>query len=428
MAVPTGRDMTWLQTGWQQNQGRSNHIRHYRPPAPSEKGASRNSILQCNKMSVKIRQIDDKAQQIRFKYGKSNLERNFKKVVDLTPFVTKVQIRKMKERDGVKPIRDTSESGRVRFATESDKKQSDEDTADRNTLSSHAGIENDVVETNEENTKHEGTFAEDIIAVQVKRNTENNNYLYPPEISEKDREDVKNVIKTLSRRFRNPIEASRRKIPTARPTAAFAKPTKGEIALSIKGPILLAPVSKTVIATAQASDRLSRLEDTRSLPEFAGSRNGRARPRPISSVSDSVIITGRNIHASGRWLGSEHAPNSSLNQNNRLCHSCNEQRSARFDSSIAKQRAKSALCGRINERRKSEGCAPHMFHQSPVKAHGKTVGNGALSPKRRQKMYSVMISPFELQVNLDQLKSCDFGSPVPPPSLSNSDDEEIIMS
>ena len=426
MAVPTGRDMTWLQTGWEQNQGRSSHIRHYRPPAPNEKGASRNSLLQCNKMSVKIRQIDDKAQQIRFKYGKSNLERNFKKGVDLTPFVTKVQIRKMKERDGVKPVRATSESGRVRFATESDKKQSDENTTDKNTVSSHAGIENDA-ETNEENTKDEGTFTEDIIAVHVETNTDKTNYLYPPEISEKDREDVQNVIKTLSRRFRNPIEASRGKIPTARPTAAFAKPTKGEIALSIKGPILLAPVSTTAIATAQASDRLSRLEDTRSPPEFAGSRNGRARPRPISSVSDSVIITGRNIHASGRWLGSEHALNSSLNQNNRLCHSCNEQRSARFDSSIAKQRAKSALCGRINERRKSEGCAPHMFHQSSVKAHGKTVGNGALSPKRRQKMRSGMISPFELQVHLDQLKSCDFGSPVPPPSLSNSDDEEIIM-
>ncbi|CAH3188680.1 unnamed protein product [Porites evermanni] len=416
MAVPTGRDMTWLQTGWEQNQGRSSHIRHYRPPAPSEKGASRNSLLQCNKMSVKIRQIDDKAQQIRFKYGKSNLERNFKKGVDLTPFVTKVQIRKMRERDGVKPVRDTTEGGRVRFATESDKNQLDVDTADKNTLSSHAGIENDTA-TNEENTKDEGTFAE-VYYRQVHLCGLYRLFLALLQVF---------VIKTLSRRFRNPIEASRGKIPAARPTAAFAKPTKGEIALSIKGPILLAPVSKTAIATAQASERLSRLEDTRSLSEFAGSRNGRARPRPISSVSDSVIITGRNIHASGRWLGSEHAPNSSLNQNNRLCHSCNEQRSARFDSSIAKQRAKSALCGRINERRKSEGCAPHMFHQYPVKAHGKTVENGALSPKRRQKMRSGMISPFELQVHLDQLKSCDFGSPVPPPSLSNSDDEEIIM-
>ena len=427
MAVPTGRDMTWLQTGWEQNQERSSHIRHYHPPAPSEKGGSRNSLLQCNKMSVKIRQIDDKAQQIRFKYGKSNLERNFKKGVDLTPFVTKVQIRKMKERDGFKPVRDTSESGKVRFATESDEKQSDEDTADKNTLSSHAGVENDA-ETNEENAKDEGTFAEDIIAVHVETNTEQNNYLYPPEISDKDRENVQNVIKTLSRRFRNPIEASRGKIPAARPTAAFAKPTKGEIALSIKGPILLAPISKTALAIAQASDRPSRLEGTRSLPEFAGSRNGRVHPRPISSVSDSVIITGRNIHASGRWLGSEHVPNSSLNQNNRLCHSCNEHRSARFESSIAKQRAKSAMCGRINERRKSEGCVPHMFHQSPVKAYGKTASNGALSPKRRQKMRSGMISPYELQVNLEQLKSCDFVSPVPPPSLSNSDDEEIIMS
>ena len=431
MAAPTGRDMAWLQTGWEQNQGRSSHIRHYRPPAPCEKGASRNSLLQCNKMSVKAKQVDDKARQIRFKYGKSNLEWNFKKGVDITPFVTKVQIRKTLERNRLKSEgrvsgRKGTESERVHFATESDEKQSlnGDCTDHKNTLPSQVGIENSA-ETKEDHIGDESNFSEDMIAVHVNAKTEKANYLYLPETSEKEREDVQNVIKSLSRRFRDPIEASRRQMPAARPIAAYAKPTKGEIALSIKGPVLLAPVAKGAMATVQTNDRQSRL-DVRLLPEFAGSRDERARTRPISSVSDSVIVTGRKIHGTGRvtWLGSEHARNGSRDQNQRLCHSCKEQRSANCDTNITSDRAKSAMFRGINRQRKSDGCLPQMSRQFPTKLHNK---NADSNPKRRHKIHNGMISPFELQVNLDKLKSYDYGSPVPPPSPSNSDDEEITM-
>lgn len=423
--------MAWLQTGWEQKQGPSSHIRHYRTPAPCERGASRNSLLQCNTMSVRAKQVDDKGRQIRFKYGKSNLERNFKKGVHITPFVTKVQIKKTQERGrgksaGRASARKINESERVRFTIASDEQRIlNGECTDKNALPSQVGTEG--AETKEENGDDESSFLGETISVELNVKTEDTNYLYPPETSDKERDDVQQLIKSLSRRFRDP-ETCRRQIPAAHPIAAYARPTKGEIALSIKGPVLLAPVSKVAKATAQANERQSR-RDVRSLPEFAGSRNERAYIRPISSVSDSVIVTGKKIHGAGRvtWPGCEHAPNGSLDQNSRLCHSCKDQRSSSSNTNITVERAKSAVCGDISRQRKSDGCLPQLFRQTPTKLHVRAAVNRDSSPKRRARMRNGMISPHQLRVNLDQLKSYDYGSPVPPPSLSNSDDEEFTM-
>lgn len=432
MAAPKVHDMTWLQSGWEQNQGRSSHIRHYRPPAPCEKGASRNSLLQCNKMSVKAKQMDEKTRQIRFKYGKSNLERNFKKGVDLTPFVTKVQIKKTQESNSTKSAgsrvsaRKSNESERVHFSIPIDEKQTINERTDGKALSSHVGNQTDG-ENKEENIEDESNLSEEVISVEMNLKTDDTNYLYPPQISEKDREDVQYVIKSLSRRFRDPIEASRRQIPPTRPIAAFARPTKGEIALSIKGPVLLAPISKVAKAKAQEQDKQSRIGD-RSLPESAGSRNERACARPISSVSDSVVVTGKKMHGPGRaWSGCERALNGSLDQDFPLCHSCRGQRSSSSDTNITKERAKSAVYRDINRQRNSDGCLLQLRRQSSTKLHGWDAVKRDSNPKRRIRMRNGMISPHELQVNLDQLNSYDYGSPVPPPSLSNSDNEEILI-
>ncbi|KAL9974304.1 hypothetical protein ACROYT_G011325 [Oculina patagonica] len=436
MAATTRKDMAWLQTGWEQNQGHSSQMRHYRAPAPCQKGASRNSLLQCNKMSVKAKKVDDKARQIRFKYGKSNLERelNKKKGIDMTPFVTKVQIRKTQERNRFNSAGRDSAKRRI----ESERFQSPfiENSEENITLNSpKLNVDfNDkesfsTLKTVDEKDEEEIMLREDIIAVEVNEKKMEDNYLYP-ETSEKQLDNVQHLIKCLTRKLRDPFEASRKQIPSTRPIATYARPTKGEIALSIKGPVLLAPVSKVAMTTVQShgSDRPSRL-NTRSLPEFAGSRTERARTRPISSVSDSVVVTGKKLHGPvrGTWVDCGHAQNDSHDQRYRLCYSCKDQYRSGSDAKITHERAKSAVFRDVTLQSRSDGCLPQLIRQTPTKLHNRNAGNHSASPKRSRRSRNGMVSPFELQVHLDELNSYDYGSPVPPPSVSNSDDEELTI-
>ena len=438
MAAITGKDSAWLQTGWEQHQGRSSQMRHYRAPAPSPRGASKNSLLQCNKMSVKAKQVDDKAREIHFKYGKSNLERelNRKKGVDMTPFVTKVQIRKTLERNKLKSAGRTSarlgaeiEKPHISFIESNGENKTVIDLSINADLNEKNDMSNLQTVNEKDETEEDAVLSEDIITVQVNEDKLNDNYLYP-EKSEKQLENVQHLIKCLTRRLRDPFEASRKQILPTRPIAAYARPTKGEIAISMKGPVMLAPVSKVVMTTAERNslDGPNRL-NVRSLPEFAGSRNERARTRPISSVSDSVVVTGKKINNAGRavWLGCEHAQNGSFNQKNRLCSSCRDQYSLLSNTKITHERAKSAMPRDVTQQRKSEGCLPQLVRQTPTKLHRRNDRNHSASPKRSQQARNGMISPFELQIHLDELNSYDYGSPVPPPSVSNSDDEEATL-
>ncbi|XP_020616884.1 uncharacterized protein LOC110054859 [Orbicella faveolata] len=434
MAATSRNDASWLQTGWEQNKGRSSQMRHYRAPAPRQKGASRNSLLQCNKMSVKTKQVDDRARQIRFKYGKNNLERelNKKNGTDLTPFVTKVQIRKIQERSagfnsaGRTSPRRRNESEKVHTSLIKNSEENGKmiDSAilgDNNDEESYSSLE--TVDEKDE-TYEESMLREDIIAIQVNEKNQTDNYLYP-ETSENQLENVQHLIKYLTRRLRDPFEASRKQIPSPRPIAAYARPTKGEIALSVKGPVLLAPVTKVAMTTSRSHspDKPSRLE-ARSLPEFADSRAFRARARPISSVSDSVVVTGRKMHGPARvtWAGREHAQNGVFDQKYNLCSSCKSHYGSDSVTKMTHERAKSAVSG-DDWQRKCHGCLPQLIRQTPTKLYSRNEGNRSTSPKRRQHSHKGMVSPFELQVYLAELNSYDYGSPGPPPSLSNSDDE-----
>ena len=408
MATISRKDQAWLQTGWERNQGRSSQMRHYRSPAPSQKGASKNSILQCNKMSVKAKQVDDKARQIRLKYGKSNLERelNKKKGIDMTPFVTKVQIRKTLERNKVTSA--GRAGARIGVMIETPRMSDDETIGENNSTSSL-----ETVGGNEKG-EQDAMLSDDIIVMQGKEDKRQDDY-------------VQNLIKCLTRRLKDPFEASRTHIPPTRPIAAYARPTKGEIALSVKGPVILAPVSKVVKTTGERDslDRPSRF-NTRSLPEFAGSRTERAHTRPISSVSDSVVVTGRKLNNVNRaWLGCEHAQNNSFNPKNPLCSSCRAAGGSNSDTRATYERAKSALPREGIRQIKNDGRLPQLdIRQTPSQSLRKVDKTHSASPKRNQRARNGMISPFELQVHLNELTSYDYGSPVPPPSMSNSDDEE----
>lgn len=442
MAATTRKDMAWLQTGWEQNQGPSSQIRHYRAPAPCQKGASRNSLLQCNKMSVKAKQVDDRARQIRFKYGKTNLERelNKKKGIDMTPYVTKVQIRKTQERNrfnsaGKDSARKRMDSEGVDFSfiENGDEKRTvfyPTQNGDCNGKESQNLTVSSLQTVDEKDeTQEEIISCEDIIAVEVNERKMEDNYLYP-ETTEKQLDNVQHLIKCLTRRLRDPFEASRKQIPSTRPIAAYARPTKGEITLSIKGPVVLAPVSKVAMTTfhSHGSDRQTRL-NTRSLPEFAGSRAERARARPISSVSDSVVVTGKKLHGPmrGTWVDCGHALNGSFDQRYRFCYSCRDQFASGSETKMTQERAKSAVLRDVTCHSKSDGCLPRLIWQTPTKLHSRNTGNRSASSKRGPRSRNGMVSPFELQVHLDELSSFDYGSPVPPPSLSNSDDEEVTV-
>ena len=428
MAVSSRNDTSWLQTGWEQNQGRSSQMRHYRAPAPQQKGASRNSLLQCNKMSVKTKQVDERARQIRFKYGKNNLERelNKKNGTDLTPFVTKVQIRKIQERNrfssaGMRTSarrRNESEKVHTSFRENSEENGKIIDSTlngENNDEESYSSL--DTVHEKDE-TCEESMLCEDIISIKVNESNQT-------ETSENQIENVQHLIKYLNRRLRDPFEASRKQIPSTRPVAAYTRPTKGEIALSVKGPVLLAPVTKVAMTTlrSHSPDKPSRL-GTRSLPEFADSEAARDRARPVSSVSDSVVVTGKKMHGPtpAVWAGREHAQNGLFDQKYHLCSSCKDHYGSGSETKMPHERAKSAVSG-DDRQRKCHGCLPQLIRQTPTKLYSRNIGNRKASPKRRQHSHKGMISPFELQIHLAELSSYDYGSPGPPPSLSNSDDE-----
>lgn len=427
MAVASRNDTSWLQTGWEQNQGRSSQMRHYRAPAPRQKGASRNSLLQCNKMSVKTKQVDERARQIRFKYGKDNLERelNRKNGTDLTPFVTKVQIRKIQERSrfnsaGRTSIRRRNESENVHTSLRENSEENGKIidstlNGDNNDEEPYSSLE--TVDEKDE-TCEESMLREDMISIQVNENDQT-------ETSENQIENVQHLIKYLNRRLRDPFEASRKQIPSTRPIATYAQPTKGEIALSVKGPVLLTPVTKVAMTTlrSHSPDKPSRF-GARSLPEFADSRAVRARARPISSVSDSVVVTGKKMHGPtpAVWGGREHAQNGFFDQKYHLCSSCKSHYGSGSETKIPHERAKSAASG-DDRQRKCHGCLPQLIRQTPTKLYSRNEGNRSASPKRRHYSRKGMVSPFELQVHLSELNSYDYGSPGPPPSLSNSDDE-----
>ena len=428
MAVASRNDTSWLQTGWEQNQGRSSQMRHYRAPAPQQKGASRNSLLQCNKMSVKTKQVDERARQIRFKYGKNNLERelNKKNGTDLTPFVTKVQIRKIQERNrfssaGMRTSarrRNESEKVHTSFRENSEENGKIIDSTlngENNDEESYSSL--DTVHEKDE-TCEESMLCEDMISIHVNESDQT-------ETSENQIENVQHLIKYLNRRLRDPFEASRKQIPSTRPVAAYARPTKGEIALSVKGPVLLAPVTKVATTTlrSHSPDKPSRL-GARSLPEFAESVAARDRARPVSSVSDSVVVTGKKMQGPtpAVWAGREHAQNGLFDQKYHLCSSCKDHYGSGSETKMSHERAKSAVSG-DDRQRKCHSCLPQLIRQTPTKLYSRNKGNRKASPKRRQHSHKGMVSPFQLQIHLAELSSYDYGSPGPPPSLSNSDDE-----
>ena len=421
--------MTRVQSNWEQNQWRSSHLRHYQVPVPCEKGPSRNSLLQCNRMPVKIKNLEHSIHQLRLKQLRSTIEKNLNKRKSTSPFVTRVEIiktrkkKRSKSTDSVSP-RETNTNKEVSFIITNNEKQGDSCSA-RNALLCET-MDTRQADINDENALEHSDFAEasEITELEMDVSKERTDNLYLPEIPDEERENVEYLIKCLNRRIRNPIKEYHRPVSSSRPTAAYARPTKGEIALSMKGPVLLPPVSKAVkAASTQANEKETRLnvESLRSkLPHSMSARNKSA----ISSESDSVVAKGRNVygHRAAMWSGHGRVQYDQLDRNNRLCHSCRQQ-SAIFEVGITGERMKTAVCGE-NKQKNTCGHSAQQLSQSSTQSRARKVINRDSRVKQHISSHNGVKYPYEIQVNLDRLKSYDYESPVPPPSLSNSDDED----
>lgn len=430
-----GDDMTKVQSNWEQSQWRSSHLRHYHAPAPPEKGPSRNSLLQCTKMSVKSKDLKNTIHQLRLTYLKSNVEKtdlNKRKVV--TPFVTKVEIIKTRTRKRSKSTDSTL--GKERNTDKSvvsfmgDETQDVDDDCYAQNAPFCQIVDTGEAELDDGSIEGKSDLPADIIGMKIDEDKKATD-LYLPEIPDEERENLDYLIRCLNRRIRSPVQKYRRPISSIRPIATYAKPTKGEIDLSIKGPVLLPPVSKAVkLAATQTKDKQTLLDEELPKPKlshFEGKQNERNEPA-ISSDSHNAVETDRNTKTTRRvtWSGYGREPKGPHNQNNRLCHSCIQQHSSCSDTKITRERAKTAVCRDNGKQRKSCNHLPQLLRHSPTKLHAKNATKRGYNVKQLRPVDARNGIKYcqEIQVNLDGLKSYDYGSPVPPPSLSNSDDED----
>lgn len=427
--------MTRVQSNWEQSQWRSSHLRHFQAPAPREKGPSRNSLLQCTKMSVKGKDLKNTIHQLRLEYLRSNVEKtglNKRKVV--TPFVTKVEIIKTNSRKRSKST--NSAVGKERNTIRSRVSSVGDEThaVDDNYYAQNASfcqiVDTREAEWDDGSIEGQSDLPAGLLRMKIDED-EKANDLYLPEIPDEERENVDYLIRCLNRRIRSPVQKYRRPISSTRPCATYAKPTKGEIELSIKGPVLLPPVSKAVkLAATQTKNKQTLLDEELPKPKlshFEGKKNEGNGPA-ISSDSHNAVVTDRNTKTTRRvtWSGYGREPKDQLDQNNRLCHSCIQQHSICSDTKITRERAKTAVCRDNGKQRKSFNHPPQLARHSSTKLHAKNAikrGYNVEQVKPLDARNEIKYSQ-EIQLHLDRLTSYDYGTPVPLPSPSNSDDED----
>lgn len=430
-----GHDMTKVQSNWEQSQWRSSHLRHYHAPAPREKGPSRNSLLKCTKMSVKSKDLKSTIHQLRLEYLKSNVEKtDLSKRKVVTPFVTKVEILKTNSRKRSKSTdsavgkeRNTSR-GRVRSV--GDKTHAVDDNYYAQNASFCQIVDTVEAELDDGSIEGQSDLPAALLRMKIDED-ENVNDLYLPEIPDEERENLNYLIRCLNRRIRSPVQKYRRPISSTRPTATYAKPTKGEIDLSIKGPVLLPPVSKAVkLAATQTKDNQTLLNEELPKPKLShceGKQNEGNEPA-ISSDSHNAVVTDRNTITTRRvtWSGYGREPKHQLDQNNRLCHSCIQRHSICSDTKTTRERAKTAVCRDNGKQTKSFNHFPQLVRHSATKLRTRNAAKCGCNVKQ--------VKPFdasnemkysqEIRLHLDRLTSYDYESPVPLPSPSNSDDED----
>ena len=425
MAVMTGAETAWLQKRWDKSDGRPSQIRHHHAHAPCQKGASNNCLLQCTKMSVKAKDVEDKGQQIRRKYGRRNLETELNRTTVTTAkvalHVTKVQIRKTQER-----AREKSEGRRASSRRKIDN-EGDVQVHTSPRQSRRVGNETNKnadanAPTTDANTNSEqGTTTDpqqpcpptssSVDAISLHEQSLDLNVIHLQRHETKT-EHVERLIQRLTRKLRDAADLSRQPFRSHRPTATYARPTKGEIALSLKGPVLLTPLGKASKVQANVHDVASRDSklDPRVFREFAGS-------------SDSVVLAGRQLHGLGRvsWSPSQRGRGGAVRSQ---CHSCRVQLT---NSHKEKEtgKAKSAAAARHRNQGKIHSGPHSTFRLSSTPARNMT--NQRWMPKRGNPALKGLVSAYSSQVNLGQLNSLDHFSSVPPPSLSSSPQEDVSM-
>ncbi|XP_032220284.2 uncharacterized protein LOC116603327 isoform X2 [Nematostella vectensis] len=219
-------NVTWLT----EPPPRAQHVIPKHTRAPPFRGASRNRFLSCSTMSVKPKEFDEKRQQIREVYGRALLEKKERKPKEVT-FVTKVQIKSKK-----------STTAGSRAESYKDIKEEDDDDKEETESIENTHSDFHSEPSLRDSKRDESPFFPFLFPEKSYTGEEPIELLWAGDntIAEFDeREEVKGLVRALSRRLRGTDGRSR---AYQKLTAAYSRPTKGELSLNEKGPVPIIPV------------------------------------------------------------------------------------------------------------------------------------------------------------------------------------------
>ena len=392
-------DLAWLNTSWSQIQGGSKHYQSSRG-----KGASDNRLLHCSQMSVKAKQVQDRAKKYSHEVserGQVKKERKKKSVA----FVTKVQIKKKAQETrlekSVNPLDKTKKTGeceKSKYVLERlNSSCSSKDLCDPGVPNS-SPMNTEVV----------------------------HGELFPSNV-EDNVEDLQGMIKCLTRRLREPSVELRR-CHSVKPLASFARPTKGEISLSQKGPVVLAPVLMSQQGTRSRGEpcdkdsskgKGNRME-TKGIPQYG----------EPSFAHDNISVRGKCPvgHRKSR-SAPERMILGYVDPQKYLCSCCRGTFLSKSDdsgnASVKRSQSASTERDRLSKETKRTSTGKLVKITRHVQSSVPSIPQAGINPRSN-------ISPCRgkgilrltsLTIDLDSLSSRDYGSPVPPPSPDQSDNE-----
>ena len=381
-------DTRWLNGGWSQHQAV--------PKQPRRHGPSESRLLHCRQMAVKEKQSVNKAKTYSHEVsqrGQTEKERTKKTAV---AFVTKVQIKRRAQR--------TSSLGYVDDNMAEEDKEGATCVTDRE-LDLLSEEERDDVEHGAENGGPTDTRANDV-PVDV----------YPSRAGE-DAEDIQGMIRSLSRRL-GESSAELRRRQSAKPLASFARPTKGELNLSEKGPVVLAPV---LMSQGIKRGQMHEQNGGKDKKERRGANQRR------ESAHDDILVQGtRSIGHRLSRSAPEGVGLGLTDPRKPLCSCCRGSLLADYaEKAVRRSQSASTERGRIQEetKRNSTGrlvkISRHMQRSVPP-IHQADLASRLISPCRGTGLFQHAAVTLELGLRLG---SRDYGTPVPPSSPDQSDGE-----
>ena len=284
-------DMTWTRTRWEPPATKSSHVTHFQSPQQPSTVINNYKILQCNKMAVQAKHSDSaKVQQVRKEYrGPVHSKNDPKKLKFTVPFVTKVQIKKTTAHFKSRPKSTIvkRETTLQQIFDRENEEETDVDEVDEKCKK----IEDNQREDYKKKTHEIGS---PLVKLKLKRAPRIRRACYSAlapveQTGQEENESVDKLIKILTRKMNDRSLVSLGAKTNTIPVAAFARPTKGEIALSKKRPKPVVAASTNEAKMMQSASVMPSLRislsngtssDSDSLPRDTILRGSSARSVP----------------------------------------------------------------------------------------------------------------------------------------------------